>query len=154
MMVLMIILLKRLKKLRQIKLFLIQRIWAWDLHLKPVFKKHIDLDFTFDIGHANILYHTSNHRTAEEKIYSMLDSFKNNVEHVHIHDNLGGFNESADRHLPIGTGIINFSKFFSKLREINYTKTVTIEVPNPKYQTIYLEASFKVVKNILAEIDH
>ena len=120
--------------------------------LKPVFKRHKKLDFTFDIGHANILFHNSIHRTAEEKIYSMLDSFKNKIEHIHIHDNLGGFNESADKHLPIGTGIINFTKFFTKLREMQYIKTVTIEIPNPKYQTIYLEASYKVLKNILAEI--
>lgn len=120
--------------------------------LKPVFQRHKDLDFVFDIGHANILFHNSKHKTADDKIYSMLDSFRKKIKHVHIHDNLGGCNESADKHLPLGTGIINFAKFFTKLREMNYTKTVTLEIPNPKYHTIYLEASFKVLKEILLEI--
>lgn len=120
--------------------------------LKEVFKKHKNLDFTFDIGHANILFHNSNHKTAEEKIYLILDNFKNKLAHIHIHDNLGGFNESADKHLPIGTGDIDFTKFFTKLHEMKYSKTITIEIPNSKYQTIYLDASNKVLKEILAEI--
>ena len=121
-------------------------------HLKPVFKKYPELGFTFDLGHANLLLDNCPEKSAEEKIENLLKSFTKKLEHIHIHDNFGGTKEIDDKHMPIGTGNINFVKFFSELKKINYNKTITLEIYNRSYQIPYLEASFKVVKEILADL--
>ena len=117
--------------------------------LKAALKRHKDLGFTFDIGHANILFTGSIHQDSEEKIYSIFNTLKKRVEHIHLNDNLGGFSENADIHLPIGTGIIDFPKFFAKLQEIKYSETITLEIYNPDFHSIYLEASLKTIQEII-----
>ncbi|MFW9924268.1 MAG: sugar phosphate isomerase/epimerase family protein [Candidatus Thorarchaeota archaeon] len=120
--------------------------------LSTAFKKQKELSFTFDIGHANIVFPGSIYKTSDEKIYSILSSFKKQLKHIHIHDNLGGFSEEGDLHLPIGVGEIDFKKFFNKLIELKYDDTISLEIYNTDYQSIYLEASFKVIKEILSEL--
>ena len=119
--------------------------------LKPVFDQHKDIGFTFDIGHANLVFPNSIHRDAEEKIYSMLGAFKKKLDHIHIHDNLGGNAEIHDLHLPIGIGNINFPKFFRKLKEMKYDKTITLEIHSSLFQIIYLEASYRTIQEIFEE---
>ena len=121
-------------------------------HLKPVFKKFKDLKYTFDIGHANLLLHNGSEKSAEEKIDNLLRSFPKKLEHIHIHDNYGGSKEIDDKHMPIGTGNIDFVKFFTELKKMKYNKTITLEIYNSLYQIPYLEASFKVVKEILEDL--
>jgi sugar phosphate isomerase/epimerase len=121
-------------------------------HLKPVFKKYKDLGFTFDIGHANLLLHNCSEKSSEEKITNLLRSFSKRLEHIHIHDNFGGTKEIDDKHMPIGTGNIDFVKFFTNLKKMKYNKTITLEIYNSQYQIPYLEASFKVVKKILEDL--
>ncbi len=119
--------------------------------LKPVFKKHKDLGFTFDIGHANIIFPGTAHKTSEEKIYSLLETFKKQLKHIHLHDNFGGYSEQADIHLPIGTASIDFKRFISKLKEMNYTETITLEIYNREFLPIYLEASFLALMEIFSD---
>ncbi|HUT80560.1 MAG TPA: sugar phosphate isomerase/epimerase [Candidatus Bathyarchaeia archaeon] len=119
--------------------------------LKIVFKKLPNLGFTFDLGHANIIFPHLKIKNPEENIYEMLKGFKNQLEHIHIHDNFGGNSESYDKHLPIGTGSINFQKFFSYLKEIKYSESITLEIYNPTFLSIYLEASYKTIQEILQQ---
>ncbi|NHJ04973.1 MAG: sugar phosphate isomerase/epimerase [Candidatus Heimdallarchaeota archaeon] len=120
--------------------------------MKPVFDRHKELSFTFDIGHANLVFPESAHKNADDKIYSIFNAFEKRLEHIHIHDNIGGSEEKDDLHLPIGTGNIDFLKFFRKLKEIKYSKTITLEIHNPLYHAIYLEASYKTIQEIFNEI--
>lgn len=119
--------------------------------LKPIFKKHKDLGFTFDIGHANIIFPGTAHKTSEEKIYSMLETFKKQLKHIHLHDNFGGHSEQADVHLPIGTASIDFKRFFSKLKEMKYSETITLEIYNREFLPIYLEASYIALMEIFTD---
>ena len=119
--------------------------------LKPIFKKHKELGFTFDIGHANIVFPGSQHKTTDDKIYSLIETFGKKMEHIHIHDNFGGFNEQADAHLPIGTASIDFKRFFAKLKEMKYDKTITLEIYNREFLAIYLEASYIALMEIFTE---
>ncbi|MBN1328415.1 MAG: sugar phosphate isomerase/epimerase [Candidatus Heimdallarchaeota archaeon] len=119
--------------------------------LRVVFKKLPNLGFTFDIGHANIIFPHLKVKNSEENIYEMLKNFKNQLEHIHIHDNFSGISESSDRHLPIGTGNINFLKFFSYLKDIKYGESITLEIYNPNFLSIYLEASYKTIQEILQQ---
>ena len=121
--------------------------------LANVFKKQSDLRFTFDIGHANIIFPSRKPKKQEDKISSMLQTFKDKLLHIHIHDNFGGINESADLHLPIGSGRIDFKKFFELLAKMNYNETITLEVYNPSFHSIYLEASIKVIQKILSDYE-
>ncbi|NHJ86353.1 MAG: sugar phosphate isomerase/epimerase [Asgard group archaeon] len=119
--------------------------------LRAVFKKLPNLGFTFDIGHANIIFPHMKIKNSEENISEMLKNFKNQLEHIHIHDNFGGTSEINDKHLPIGTGTINFTKFFTYLKDSNYHESITLEIYNPSYLAIYLEASYKTVQEILQQ---
>lgn len=53
-----------------------------------------------------------------------IDNFSDRIVHLHIHDNHG----KQDEHLPLGKGLINFSKVVSLLKKIDYDRTITLEV--------------------------
>jgi sugar phosphate isomerase/epimerase len=57
-------------------------------------------------------------------ILSYIKTFKNKIVHIHWHDNHGKF----DEHLPLGKGLIDHKKAIEALKEINYNKTITLEV--------------------------
>jgi sugar phosphate isomerase/epimerase len=84
-----------------------------------------------DIGHANL--HVD-HNTTEE----LIARFKNRLRHVHLHDNNGG---TADLHLPLGAGRIDYAKHLRSLKQSGYDRTITLEVfaPNRDYLRISKE---------------
>ena len=77
----------------------------------PKLKVHLD------IGHAFI-------ENGMQGIKNYLFTFRNKLEHIHIHDNHG----EGDEHLPLGKGKINFEQVAKWLKQINYNKTITFEV--------------------------
>lgn len=77
----------------------------------PKLKVHVDL------GHAFI-------ENGMNGLKNYLTTFKDRLEHVHIHDNHG----EEDEHLPLGKGDINFEQVAKWLKQINYNKTMTFEV--------------------------
>src|SRR5918995_7461361 len=50
--------------------------------------------------------------------------FKVKIVHVHWHDNHG----TRDEHLPVGSGLIDHQKALKALKNINYDRTITLEV--------------------------
>ncbi len=70
-----------------------------------------------DIGHALV-----EHGMKGVKDY--LFTFKDKLEHIHLHDNSG----NGDEHLPLGDGILNSRQLAKWLKEIGYDKTITMEV--------------------------
>jgi sugar phosphate isomerase/epimerase len=90
-------------------------------HLRPLFKITSLLNLTLDLGHAQLL---STHNTACE----IMDSYPERIKHIHLHDNRGGGSPYDDLHLPVGDGIIDFEEIFKKLREIDYSRTITLEL--------------------------
>ncbi len=119
--------------------------------IMKVFAKLPELKFTFDIGHANILFPQAKIKKSEDKIYKMLQTFKDKLSHIHIHDNFGGTNENADLHLPIGSASIDFQKFFGKLLDMHFNETITLELYNPSFHSIFLEASIKIIQKIITD---
>jgi sugar phosphate isomerase/epimerase len=73
------------------------------------------------MGHAQILAKTNRSR-------GILEAFPDRVRHLHVHDNRGGQTPGDDLHLPIGEGAIDFLPLFGKLREIEYSGTMTLEL--------------------------
>jgi sugar phosphate isomerase/epimerase len=104
--------------------------------LKEIFDRIPKLAFCLDIGHANLV-------PAGSKSIDLIQQFRNILKHIHIHDNVGGDSEKHDIHLPIGEGNINFEPIFKKLKQVNYTGNITIELYKPEF-----EARIKSIKRL------
>jgi sugar phosphate isomerase/epimerase len=74
-----------------------------------------------DIGHANLQVEEN---TAEE----LIQAYGARLRHVHLHDNKGG---SADLHLPLGAGTVDFVRHVRTLKASGYDGTITLEVFSP-----------------------
>ena len=61
-----------------------------------------DLGICFDIGHAN----------TTGQIDEMIDTFRDRIVNIHIHDNMG----DHDSHMTIGDGNIHFVRVLSRLK--------------------------------------
>lgn len=70
-----------------------------------------------DVGHAFI-------ENGMKGVKEYLFTFRDKLEHIHIHDNHG----EGDEHLPLGKGEIDFEQVAKWLEQINYDKTMTFEV--------------------------
>jgi sugar phosphate isomerase/epimerase len=79
------------------------------------------LNLTLDVGHAQLLAETNTS-------YEFIDRFPERIKHVHLHDNKGGNSSRDDLHLLPGEGIVDFEKVFGKLKEMDYDRTITLEL--------------------------
>ncbi len=84
---------------------------------QEVFEKFPEIRLTLDIGHANI--GGGKNRSSE-----FIQRYGYRIGHVHANDNFG----KEDNHLPIGAGIIDFTKILKELKDIPYDETITLEV--------------------------
>ena len=84
-------------------------------NLDRLFDALPELFMMLDIGHANL------HGGRAEK---SIRHFAERVNHIHLHDNDG----TADQHLPPGAGTVDWPAVIQALRDIDYDKTITIEV--------------------------
>ncbi|MBU2498533.1 MAG: sugar phosphate isomerase/epimerase [Proteobacteria bacterium] len=79
------------------------------------------LNMTLDLGHAQLL-------TEENRAFGFLSRYPDKVRHIHMHDNRGGDSYLDDAHLCPGEGIIDFKRIFQTLRDIGYTRTISLEL--------------------------
>jgi sugar phosphate isomerase/epimerase len=61
----------------------------------------------------------------ENTTEELLAHFGPRIRHVHLHDNKGG---TADLHLPLGSGTMDFRRQLAALKSIGYDGTITLEV--------------------------
>jgi sugar phosphate isomerase/epimerase len=80
-----------------------------------------DLRMTLDIGHAQLL-------ASENTSFKFIEHVFEKIEHVHVHDNLGGTSVKDDVHLALGEGIIDYPAILTRLMEKGYDSTITMEV--------------------------
>ena len=99
----------------------LENLSEWAIHLERLFETLPQLNMTLDLGHAQLL--TKGNRSLE-----FLEKYPERIKHIHLHDNRGGDTHQDDLHLPPGQGIINFDKIFRKLREMDYSQTITLEL--------------------------
>jgi len=84
--------------------------------LEVLENKHLSgIKHTMDVGHLE-----TNNVNIEHYIHDLKDF----LVHIHLHDNLGEF----DNHLPLGEGNINFPKIFKALKNINYSGRMILEM--------------------------
>ena len=80
-----------------------------------------NLKMTMDIGHGQLL-------SKENTAFGFMAHAFEKIEHIHVHDNLGGTGVKDDLHLPLGEGIVDYPKILSILVEKGYNSTITMEV--------------------------
>ena len=93
--------------------------------LKRLWKLYSDnVKFTIDVRHAEF------HKTLIETCESDFLWKNNLVRHIHISDYAGGYMEwkkFVNNDTPITFGNVDFDYFFTFLKSINYTGSLTIE---------------------------
>lgn len=77
----------------------------------PSLLVHLDIPHAFTSG-------------GMESVIEYIYTFKEKIIHIHWHDNHG----NKDEHLPIGGGLIDHEKAVTALKEIQYDRTITLEV--------------------------
>lgn len=100
-----------------------------------------ELGLHLDIGHCNLMVREN---TADE----VLTHYGDRVRHVHLHDNRGG---TADLHLPLGAGTLDYPRYLRILKQSGYDGTITLEVftGNPAD----LVASSRVLRQLWGELE-
>lgn len=91
-----------------------------------------------DIGHANLQVP---YNMTEELIARFGGPNGGRIAHVHLHDNQGG---TADQHLPLGAGRIDFVRHLRALKQTGYDATITLEVFTP--DRTYLRLSRDILR--------
>jgi len=86
-------------------------------NIKYIVDRSKDLGFCIDLGHAFVL-------GGMKSIEIFFKLLGNRIEHVHMHDNHGNF----DEHLPIGKGKIDYPHVVEMLKKIGYDGTITFEI--------------------------
>jgi len=81
------------------------------------------IGITLDIGHAN---------TSKIDIFEFIRTFKDKLHVIHLHDNDG----TADSHLPLGKGNINFKEIFNTLKNIKNNDLIFL-FEMKRYKDIY-----------------
>jgi sugar phosphate isomerase/epimerase len=59
-----------------------------------------------------------------KSVTDYITTFRHKIIHIHWHDNHG----KRDEHLPVGEGLIEHEKVVKALKDINYDRTITLEV--------------------------
>lgn len=75
------------------------------------------LGITWDIGHSHTLGYD---------VKTCYETFKNELIHIHLNDNMGVISGWRDTHLPIGDGTINWKEFFDVIKD--YQSTMVFEL--------------------------
>ena len=107
--------------------------------LKKNFDVIPEIDFCLDIGHANLF-------AKENRSIKLINNFEKILKHIHISDNIGGDSEKSDLHLPIGKGTINFNPILERLKEINYSGNMILELYKPALDSV--KKSIKRLKEL------
>ena len=84
-------------------------------NLEAILNDLPDLLCHLDLGHCNLFGRSP---------VAMIRRFGARLHHVHLHDNNGRW----DLHLPPGTGNIDWRAVVRALKDVNYERTITLEV--------------------------
>jgi len=83
-----------------------------------ILAKFPTVNLLLDIAHAHI------EDAGGKKCLRFIELFGDRIGHLHVSDHFG----KEDQHLPIGAGIIDFSRVVKSLKGIGYDDTITLEV--------------------------
>lgn len=105
-------------------------------YLKYIIDRVPGLKFHLDVGHAFI-------NGGMKSVKDFIMTFRDKLEHIHMHDNHGIF----DEHAPIGKGKIDYASVVRMLKGIGYDKTITFEVFTSKEDAVKSREKIKKLWN-------
>ncbi len=76
-----------------------------------------------DTGHANLT-------TDDVGIFEFINSFEDEISHIHLNDNRGGY----DEHIPIGYGNVNFENIILELKDIGWDGSLSMELVTKNFE--------------------
>ena len=94
------------------------------------------LKFLFDTGNRSIL---------KRNLYEDVVSFGKHIGHIHIKDK-----NKEKKNVKLGSGNVNFQKFFNCLKVIKYRGNITLETPREKNFIKSAKNNYKFVKKYLS----
>lgn len=91
--------------------------------LEKIHASNPDIHFVIDTRHAQF------HKELEKTLDS---SIMKSVRHIHINDFAGGYKEWEKKNpiLQPGMGDVDWKAFFSKIKSLNYSHSITLEAPS------------------------
>lgn len=101
-----------------------------------------NLMLTLDVGHAQLL-------AARNTSYEIIPLLGERIQHVHLHDNIGGVGPEDDLHLPPGMGIVNIADILKLLVAHGFRAGATLELERHE-----LLAGREYVRDLLARCAH
>jgi len=109
--------------------FLLKRVEDFERFYGVLNAYGSELGIAFDIGHAHI----------NGQVDKFIERFGSRIIHIHVHDNDG----SADTHLGIGFGSIDWADVIRAIKEINYRGALVIESKDN------IEGSIQTLKRLI-----
>jgi len=89
----------------------------------------------FDAGHCNLF--------SKLPLHAWLDELKSYIIELHLHDN----DKSADQHLPIGDGDIDFSTLFAEMKGRDCIHTIETHTPERVLKSLDRLKNFGIGKD-------
>ncbi len=113
-----------------------------------IIEKYPDAHFIFDTKMAE--FHSQTELLYDEKYAGLWD--KGLIRHFHLNDYDGGYMDwSKLRTLPIGSGHVDFERFFAFLKQKGYNGTFTVESTafdsEGKVNFLMLNRQYGIIKN-------
>jgi endonuclease IV len=118
------------------------------IDLKAVVDVVPGLGITLDVGHGQLLTETNTS-------FGIIDKLAGSIKHVHLHDNRGGQGVRDDLHLPIGEGIVDFSRILKALVNRCYDGTLCLELKNEEMNEsrVRVRAMIERMESLLSDRD-
>ena len=107
---------------------------------QAILREVAGLGLHLDFGHANL---------GKDGPVTFCQQLGQHIEHVHFSDN----RSSADDHMPLGVGNINWKNAVNALKATDYDGTITLEVfcDEPQMLLRYLDLSRKFIQELWTE---
>lgn len=99
-----------------------------DLYQLGIICREEEFSMCLDTGHSFA-------EVGQEELDNFVEEFNDVISHLHIQDT----REGEDLHLPIGVGEIDFTEFYSFLRDFDGTECMEIFCSDPDYLEISKE---------------
>lgn len=96
------------------------------------------------LKNLHFVFDTGNRINLKRNFYNDLLTFSNEIKHIHIKDK-----NSKIENVILGTGKVNFLKFFKLLKKINYSGNFTIESTRSDDPLVTANKNLKYLKKFL-----
>ncbi len=102
----------------------VRSAWIQEAMREIGIAKMIGIDLINFHANLNGMFYGEKRKDLLQAVTDYINIFKDKIIHIHWHDNHG----NKDEHLPIGAGLIDHQRAIKELKNIEYDRTITLEV--------------------------